>query len=272
MESRSICHHRRGVSRWKRVIGIVGGLGPHAHLELERELLRAVGSAESDQDYPEWILASLPGTPDRTAALIEGGESPVPLLVESLKVLSGRADFAVIACITAHAFLPQLEPRCVIPILDAAEETMLSAARLESRRVGVLGTTGCLRSGLFSQARDRIGADLGILTLLDLPNGSKLQERLVMNPIYGEPGVRSSPSLKGGCGVDTAPGRKIAGKLRQAATRLVEAGADTVILGCTELPLALGREPILGVPLIDPMRVAAEAAVRIALGDRELPA
>jgi len=260
------------VNRWKHVIGIVGGLGPHAHLELEREILRAVGWAKGDQDYPEWVLASLPGTPDRTAALIAGGESPVPLLVESLRVLSQRADFAVIACITAHAFLAELEPQGVMPILDAVEETMLSAARLESRRVGVLATTGCLRSGLFSRARDRVCPEVEIFSLVDLPNGTTLQQKLVMEPIYGEPGVEDGPSLKRGAGADTRSGQRLAGQLRQAATALVEAGADAVVLGCTEIPLALGHVPVQGAPVVDPMRVAAEAAVQIALGERQLPA
>ena len=47
---------------WKRVIGIMGGLGPHAHIELERLILaeteRVIGRPALDQDYPPWILSS----------------------------------------------------------------------------------------------------------------------------------------------------------------------------------------------------------------------
>lgn len=68
---------------WQRVIGIVGGLGPHAHIEFERRLLAAITQPSSDQDYPEWVVSSIPQTPDRTAALLEGGPSPVSCLVRA---------------------------------------------------------------------------------------------------------------------------------------------------------------------------------------------
>ena len=62
----------------RRVIGIAGGMGPYAHLEFERRLLAAVERPSSDQEYPEWVVSSIPDTPDRTVALLEGGPSPIP--------------------------------------------------------------------------------------------------------------------------------------------------------------------------------------------------
>ena len=72
-------------------------------------------------------------------------------------------------------------------------------------------------------------------------------------------------------GLRTAARRRLAGPLGEAAGRLAKLGAQAIILACTEIPLALGREPIGGVQIIDPIRVAARAAVAIARGDRELP-
>src|SRR5438270_10247881 len=108
----------RAESGWQRLIGIVGGLGPHAHVDFERRLLAEVPAASGDQDYPPWLVSSLPATPDRTEHLLGQGPSPVPLLVRSLERLAaGQADFAVIACITAHAFLPEIGPQVRLPIL-----------------------------------------------------------------------------------------------------------------------------------------------------------
>jgi aspartate racemase len=126
---------------WKRVIGIMGGLGPHAHIELERLILAAtadiLGRPAQDQDYPAWILSSVPATPDRTAALLSGGPSPLAALEESARRLCGRfgADFAVIPCNTAHAFLEELRPRVSIPIFDMVTETVKEALE----RVGPSG-------------------------------------------------------------------------------------------------------------------------------------
>ena len=80
----------------RRVIGIAGGMGPHAHLEFERRLLAAIERPSSDQDYPEWVVSSVPDTPDRTVALLEGGPSPIPSLLRSFERLAASgADFAV---------------------------------------------------------------------------------------------------------------------------------------------------------------------------------
>ena len=60
--------------KWKRVIGILGGLGPHAHVEFERLLLARTEAGldrpARDQDYPPWLLSSVPPTPDRPRAIL----------------------------------------------------------------------------------------------------------------------------------------------------------------------------------------------------------
>ncbi len=255
---------------WRRVIGIVGGLGPHAHLELEREILRAVDGAARDQDYPEWILASLPQTPDRTEAILHGGESPVPWLARAIGLVAARADFAVIACVTAHAFLAELRPQIALPVLDIVEESMRSARDRGARKIGVLATSGTLASEVFDRAAERIDSRLELISLLDLPDGASLQRRLVMGPIY-DPDGEYGASLKTGGAEDPALREILATPLREAVGELAARGAQAVVMGCTEIPLALGHEPVDGVPLVDPMRTAARAAVEIARGRRELP-
>ena len=90
-----------------------------------------------------------------------------------------------------------------------------------------------------------------------------------MTPIYGPlvQGRRAGGGIKSGP-VGTAAA---AAPLRRAVHLLGECGARVVVLGCTEIPLALGRDPIDGVPLVDSMAVAAEAALAIAAGERALP-
>ena len=59
--------------------------------------------------------------------------------------------------------------------------------------------------------------------------------------------------------------------LQRAAQLLLEAGAGCVIPACTEIPLVLGRDRVGSAPIVDPLEVAARAAVAIARGERELP-
>lgn len=257
------------------MIGIAGGMGPHAHIEFERRLLAAVPHPGSDQEYPEWVVSSVPSTPDRTAALLDGGASPVPWLLRSLERLDASADFAVLTCLTAHAFLDEIRARIDLPILDLVETTLAEAARRfgPGARIGVLATTGALRSGLYRRTAERISARLELVSLLDLPGGHGLQEELVMRPVYGplHGGRRRPGGIKSGGDRDPETGTPHRETLGRAVRLLAEAGALCVVAGCTEIPLALGREPVDGTPLLDPLDLAAVAAVRIARGELPLP-
>jgi aspartate racemase len=250
-------------------------MGPHAHIELERRLLAAVQDPVSDQDYPEWVVSSIPGTPDRTVALLEDGPSPLPLLLRSLERLAASADFAVLACVTAHAFLEEVRASVRLPILDMAEATLAEVTRLigSRARVGVLATTGSLRGRVFQRAASRVAPELELISLLDLPDGGALQEELVMRPIYGplREGRRGPGGIKSGGSRDLESGASHRDVLASAVGRLAADGAECVITGCTEIPLALGREPVDGIPLLDPLDITARAAVRIARGEAPLP-
>ena len=256
---------------WKRVIGIVGGLGPHAHLALERAILDEVAAA-ADQDYPEWILTSMPQTPDRTEAILHGGDSPVPTLIEAIRRLSATAHFAIVPCVTAHHFLPEVRRQVAFPMLDIVEEALRAARDSGASRVGVLATTGTLESGLFERTAERLAPGLEVISPLDLePDGGSLQERLVMGPIY-DPERRYGAALKTGGAESESDRERLAAPLREAARKLVRQGAAAIIMGCTEIPLALREGAVDDKPLIDPLRAGARAAVRIARGERDLPA
>lgn len=268
-----------------RVIGIAGGMGPHAHVEFERRLLAAVPHPSSDQEYPEWVVSSMPQTPDRTLALLAGGESPLPWLVRSLERLAACADFAVITCLTAHVFLDEIRGRVGLPILDLVEVTLAEAVRRfgPGARIGVLATTGALRGGglqggalqggIYRRTADRVAPGLRIVSPLDLPDGERLQEELVMRPLYGplHGGRRSTGGIKSGSDRDPETGALHRETLGRAVRRLAAEGAACVVAGCTEIPLALGREPVDGTPLLDPLDLAAATAVRIARGELPLP-
>jgi aspartate racemase len=263
---------------WKHVIGILGGLGPHAHIEFESLLLdataRALEGPAHDQDYPPWVVSSIPTTPDRTRALLEGTESPVDALVESASRLSDAA-FAVIPCNTAHAFLEEVRRRSRLPFIDMIQVTAERALQRVGPRggIGLLAASGTLRADLYRKKIHALAPEVLVVSPLDLQNGEELQERLVMEPVFGPlgNGGRLGGGIKSGGFRDPRKREALAEPMREAARRLVDAGAAVVLTACTEIPLVLGRESVEGIPLLDPMAVAAEEAVEIALGRRPLP-
>ncbi|MDE2922719.1 MAG: amino acid racemase [Acidobacteriota bacterium] len=252
--------------RQERLIGIVGGLGPFAHIDFERKLLDAASEligARRDQDFPQWVLSSIPQTPDRTEAYFGEADDPTQALSQSLERLRGAgADFAVVACNTAHLFLERLREESPLPIISLIEVTADEAARIApDGSVGLLATSGTLRSRLYHDPLETRG--LHPVSPFDLEGGETLQQRNVMEPIYG-------PWVDGrhqGGGIKTDGGSTSArALLEEAAERLVGEGADVLIAGCTEIPLVLEGTDVARRPLLDPAALLAKAAVRYAYG------
>ncbi len=264
---------------WDKVIGIVGGLGPHAHIRFEELLLRAAElrapqKVFRDQDYPPYLVSALPGTPDRTEYFLGRGPSPLPWLESSLRALKGApggrgggasADFAVIACNTAHALLSELRETGILPILDVVSETINSIReRSAIQTIGLLATTGTLEARIYQEACAAQG--LNTASLLDLQSGEELQRSLVMATIYGDGG---QAGIKAGAHREPEQRSRLLDNLQRAIDSLAEAGAELVIAACTEIPLVLPPGRARGIEILDPLEVAARATIEVAAGSRE---
>ncbi|MFN3337692.1 MAG: aspartate/glutamate racemase family protein [Thermomicrobium sp.] len=231
-------------------IGILGGMGPLATVDLYRKIIELT-PANCDQDHLHVIIDADPRIPDRTAALLGKGPDPTPWLIASAQRLEAAgADFLIIPCNTAHAFLSAVRESISIPIISMIEETaqQLSSMVATGSLVGILATTGTIASRLYQEALSR-----------------HTLEALVPDP------ERQSLVT---CAITRVKAGKLDGKTTQlvlAAGRwLVDNGARALVLGCTELPLIFPQDA-LAVPIIDPTRLLAEAAVAIARGQRPLP-
>ncbi len=201
--------------------------------------------ARRDQDHIPVIIDCDPKIPDRTAAILGKGPSPArALLAGARRLVRAGADFIVVPCLSAHAFLPRVQARTPVPFISLVDEACADAGRKvpRLRKVGLLATTGTLRSGIFTRA---FGA-AGIEVLLPTAAG----QRRLMQAIYGKDGIKAGH--KSGL-----PRREIL----SACRALIRRGAQAIVAGCTEIPLAI-RDEDLPVPLIEPMRVAAEASIR----------
>lgn len=228
-----------------KTIGVLGGMGPEAGAYFFERLIRET-AARRDQDHAPVILYSLSQVPDRTVAIVRGGPSPVPVMRRGIRALAcAGADFAVMTCISAHSFYPQVAKRSPIPVVSLVDETVavVMTMRPVPRAVGLIATSGTVRSGVVARAFEAAG--IAVL----VPSAG--EQRAVMTAIYGPRGVKA--------GVTDGPPRWI---LLRVAAGLVGRGAQAVLAGCTEVPLVL-RAPDLPVPLIDPMTIGARTAIRL---------
>jgi aspartate racemase len=228
-----------------KIIGILGGMGPAATADFYQKIIQAT-PAKSDQDHLRVLIYSNPQIPDRTAAIRGDGPDPVPALVESAEVLiRGGADFLTIPCVTAHHFYEALQRAVRIPILHLIGETVTAVLHEYPglRRLGLLATSGTLQGRLFESYFEPRGFTI-------LTPEPAVQTAAVMEAIYG---VKQGKPLN--------QSRRL---IREAAEHLCARGAEAVLTGCTEVPLIL-QDGDLSVPVIDPTRFLAQAAVCRAL-------
>lgn len=227
----------------EKIVGILGGMGPEATVDLFQKILRAT-PAQSDQEHLRIIIDCNSKIPDRTAAILADGEDPFPYLRESALLLArAGADFIVIPCNAAHFWHGKIQESVSIPVLHimkaAADYTAGKLTGIE--KVGLLAASGTVKVGLYQDSF----AEKNIETVVP---DEHFQE-ITMEAIYG---------VKAG-GKD----EKLKELVIRAGEHLTAGGAQAVIAGCTEIPLIL-EDGDLSVPVIDATLALVLQAVKFA--------
>lgn len=224
-------------------LGVLGGMGPAATLDLLTKI-QAYTPAKSDQDHIRVIVDLNPKVPDRNVV----GSAAGPVLAEMAGALAGAgAEVLAIACNTAHAHADLIQRASGLPVIDMIETGATAARDTGAVRVGVLGTKGSLklyREYLAAQA-------MGLVTLEAEP------QEAFMALVY---------RIKAG---ETGPAARR--QMKAFGDALVSQGAETLIAGCTEVPLVLNPQDCK-VELIDPGDLLARRCVSVCLGWETLPA
>ena len=225
----------------KKTIGILGGMGPLATVDLFRKITVHT-DARSDQEHPRVVIDSNTDIADRTEALLHGGADPTPEMIKSAQHLERiGADVLIMPCNTAHCFYDAVAASVHIPMLHMIALTCDALRERGVKRAGLLATDGTVQTGIYR--RTFVGSGVELLE----PVGS--DQRAVMDVIYN--GVKA-----GDLAHDVGP-------FRAACESLLAAGAQALVLGCTELPLAFSLYH-LDYPAVDPTLELALGAIRFA--------
>ena len=225
----------------KKSIGILGGMGPLATADLMLKIIQHT-QAEKDQDHIRIYIDNNPRIPDRTGAILRGGENPVPEMSRSLNnLLNCGADCIIMPCNTAHYFHDQLQALSHKPILHMLKLTARTCREtFPGKSVAVLATSGTLQSGIYHRVLEEAGVPYLI------PDDK--QQQILMHLIYDV--VKA--------GLPLEPEKESWSALLED---LRKKGADYFILGCTELPLLAQNLAVPG-PFVDPTDELAKGAVR----------
>lgn len=237
-------------------IGIVGGMGPYAGLDLARKILDKTPAAR-DQNHLPLTICSYPGliTPPPAFLLDSAPVNPGEVIGDIMVHLARNGARVIgMPCNTAHhprilgvalAKLKDFDP--TVRYVDMIEGVIrfLATRMAGSRRIGVLGTRATIATGIY---RDGLGK-IGLTTLYPPEEGRERVQRGISDPVFGVQ-AQASPVT------DTA--RSL---FHAEACSLAERGAEAIILGCTEIPLALTEPEVMGVPLVDSTSVLAQELI-----------
>ena len=266
----------------KPTLGVLGGMGAMATVDFLRKLVEAT-PAERDQEHIPLIVRFCPEVPDRAAALAGAGPSPQPALVAAaVELAAAGAQALAIPCNTAHYWYDALCAAVPIPILHIVDAAL---AELQRRGMSPQGRpkgefTSAQREGCFilpqgrpkgeSASAQREGSPasgpVGLLATSGTVHAAVYPQRAPhlhwIEPSAAELDTLIMPGIHAIKAQRLAEGRALLGA---AAEALAARGARVIVLGCTEVPVALDpiadTERLLGVPLLDATAALAARCV-----------
>ena len=228
-----------------KMIGILGGMGPEATVDFYQKIIKLCQKkymAKYD-NYPPMVIYNL-SIPNVVAKTIIQGlediEKVLPFLLEGIKKLEFvGSDFIVIPCNTAHYFLPYLRKEVSIPILSIIEETVKKVRDKNYKKVGLLATKTTIKQKLYEVELNKFGISL---VNPDKESQNKII-KIIQNILTGK---------------NTMKDKK---KIKSIIKKLELQGVESIILGCTELPLIIDKN-VFKIELFDATEILAEATVK----------
>jgi len=224
----------------KPKLGIIGGMGTQATASFY-EKLHGFQSVTTEQEYIDILLYSILSTPDRTAFITgKSADSPLEHLTGAAQMLESAGVVSIaIPCITSHYFYDELIKSVNIPILNMLDETAEHAVNCGIEKVCLLATDGTIKAGLFQAAFEKNG--------IEVTTPSSCIQAELMEMIY-----------------DIKKGELVTSdSLDNIIKKACENGAESVVLGCTELCVINSKTNNNQNNSINILNVLADAALAI---------
>ena len=199
------------------MIGILGGMGTQAGLDFCNKLAK-LNRGKLDQKYPLFVLYNKSNIPRRPEN-IRKYSNVLKSLVEGCKMLEKNGcKFIVMPCNTAHYWYDDLQKKIKIPILSMPKEVYVNIQKTSKKnsRIGILSTEATLNTKIYHKYFQKS---------FDLLSPSKILQKSSVN--------KSIKFVKMG------KIREAEKAIRPAVNYLIKIKCKKIILGCTELPIAI---------------------------------
>jgi aspartate racemase len=228
-----------------KTIGIIGGLGPESTLDYYRRIISAFKSRPGNLEYPEIFLYSLSLNEFMTLVDDKNWSGLSEGLLKKIDALRrAGADFAAIASNTPHIVFHEVQSRSPIPLLSIVEATCSRAEQMGLRHSGLMGTKLTMESDFYQ----KVFLSRGISIVVP----SEKEQQFIHEKLFTE--------IELGIFTDSTRKALLAIAKRMYAVESI----DSLILGCTELPLILSENP-LKIPFLNTTAIHCERIVSYCL-------
>jgi aspartate racemase len=227
------------------MIGILGGMGTQAGLDFCNKLAK-LSRGKTDQKYPLFVLYNKSNIPGRPENLNRYSKVLTSLMEGCLLLQKSKCKFIVIPCNTAHYWYEDLQKKINIPIINMPKEVYLYTSRTckKNTKIGLLATEGTLKTGVYNKFFDQ---------KYELINPNKSLQFKSVN--------RAIKLVKMGKIKDAEKA------IKPAVNFLIKMKCKKIILGCTELPIAIFafksfKKIKLSKTFLDPNLILADTSMK----------
>ena len=199
------------------MIGILGGMGTQAGLDFCNKIA-ILNRGKIDQKYPLFILYNKSNIPGRPENLNKYNKVLKSLYAGCLLLQRNKCKFIVIPCNTAHYWYDDLQKKIKIPITSMPKEVYLHTKKncKKNSKIGILATEATLKTGIYNKFFNKD------YTLINPTKA--LQKKSVNKAIKYVKMGRIKDAEKA---------------IKPAVKYLIKVKCKKIILGCTELPIAI---------------------------------
>ena len=199
------------------MIGILGGMGTQAGLDFCNKLAK-LNKGKTDQQYPLFVLYNKSNIPGRPENLHKYNKVLKSLLTGCKFLEKSKCKFIVIPCNTAHYWFDDLQKKTKIPIISMPKEVYIHSIKTckTNSKIGILATEGTLKTGVYNKFFDKNFKLINPNKLVQKNNVNKAIKLVKMGKI-----------------------KEAEKAIRPAVNSLIKLKCSKIILGCTELPIAI---------------------------------
>ena len=236
-----------GIEEAMKIIGLIGGMSWNSTLEYYRIINESFAHRLGDLHSARLVLYNLDFDEIQRAQHEDRWDDTAAILVDAGNALKrAGADFLVICTNTMHKVADEVEEKVGLPLLHIVDVIGDAVREREMHRIGLLGTRFLVEGHLYQdRLRDRFAVEV-------LAPGEEDIDT-IHHIIYNE---LCAGKIK-------ASSRRVCADV---ISRLVNKGAEGIVLGCTELPLLI-KSGDINAPIFDTTQLHAEAAVNLALAE-----